>query len=344
MKPSKVFILSLIFITCFIAAYFLPGPGEGEIILERTKFLMGTIVQIKVPLKGEADRARAERAIEKAFEEISRVEGVFSVFKADSEISKINRLGLGRALKISDEVFDLVEKSVEYSKRTDGAFDITVKPLVDLWRAAKARNKLPEDADVRAALAKTGSRNIVLDEAGKAISFRKEGMALDFGGVAKGYATDRAAAILKENGIRNAVVAIGGDIYCLGRRSANRMWDVGIRHPRKKGAMLFDLKLENKAIDTAGDYEQFFLLNGRRYSHIIDPRTGYSIGDNVVSATVVADDAATADILATSLCVLGPRGLEIARSAGAEAMIALGGGGGLETGMTDGFKERYDAR
>ena len=344
MKPLKVFILAVIFITCSIAAYFLLGLGKGEIILERTDFLMGTIVQIKVSIKGSADRAAAERAIEKAFEEISRVEGVFSVFKADSEISKINRLGAGRALKISDEVFNLIEKSVEYSKKTDGAFDITVKPLVDLWRAAKASGKLPEEAQLQAALAKTSSRNIVLNKAGKTISFRKEEMALDFGGVAKGYATDMAIFILKENGIRNAIVAIGGDMYCLGRRSANRMWDVGIRHPRKMGTILFRLNLENKAIDTAGDYEQFFLLNGRRYSHIIDPRTGMPVGDNVVSATVVADDAATADILATSLCVLGPGGMKIAKSASAEALIALGGGGGLKTGMTDGFKERYDAR
>ena len=342
MKPLKVFILAVIFITCSIAAYFLVSPGKGEIILERTNFLMGTIVQIKVSIKGSADRAAAERAIEKAFEEISRVEDTFSVFKKDSEVSRINSLGANETLKISDEAFDLIEKAIEYNNKTSGVFDITVKPLVDLWRAAKAANKLPDEAEIKAALARIGSQNIVLDRAGRTISFKMPGMAIDLGGVAKGYATDRAVKVLKENGIENAIVNAGGDMYCLGRRSAKVEWNVGIRHPRKKDGVLFRLKLQDKAIDTSGDYEKYFILNGRRYSHIIDPRTGMPVGDGVVSATVTAGDSTTADILATALCLLGREGLDTVRSVpGADALIVLNEGGYLKIEMTEGFERIY---
>ena len=345
MKSSKVFILAVIFIICSIAAYSLLGPGKDGIILERTNFLMGTVVRIKVSVKDPADRAAAERAMEKAFEEISRVEGVFSVFKADSEISKINRLMPGRHLKISGEVSGLIEKSIECNKKTHGAFDITVKPLVDLWRAAKDSGRLPDDAAVKAALAKVGSQYIALDRAAGTISFKMPGMAVDLGGVAKGYATDRAVAVLGENGIENAIVNAGGDMYCLGRRSAKVEWNAGIRHPRKKDGVLFRLKLQDKAVDTSGDYEKYFILNGRRYSHIIDPRTGMPVGDEVVSATVVARDSTTADMLATALCVLGREGLETVKSAGGpEALIILNDRGRLKTEMTDGFKELCDER
>lgn len=275
---------------------------------------MGTIVQIKVPLGMGVDRKRAESGIEKAFEEIGRVEDLFSVFKEDNEISKINRLHANEPLKIKDEVFGLIEKAIEYNSKTEGAFDITIKPLVDLWRQSGGTKTTPSEEAIKAALAKIGSDCVVLDKFNKTILFKKEGMALDLGGIAKGYATGRAIYILKENGIKNAIVNSGGDMYCLGRRPGNKQWKVGVQHPRDKDKIIFELNLENEAIDTSGDYEKYFILNGRRYSHIIDPKTGYPIGDKIISATVIADDSTTADILATALCILGEGGLSAVES------------------------------
>jgi len=202
---------------------------------------------------------------------------------------------------------------------------------------AKEDKRLPGDDEIRDALAVTGSDKIILDDSAKTISFAAEGMALDLGGIAKGYATDRAIEVLKANGVRNAIVNSGGDMYCLGRRSKDMMWKVGVKHPRDENKLLFEMRLEDKAADTSGDYEKYFLLGGKRYSHIIDPRTGYPVGDNAVSATVVADDSAAADIFATALCVLG----DFKDIKDIDALVVVKDGDRLKIKMTEGFKSKY---
>jgi thiamine biosynthesis lipoprotein len=167
-------------------------------------------------------------------------------------------------------------------------------------------------------------------------------MALDLGGIAQGYAAGMAVMALKRSGIQNAIVNVSGDIYCLGRQSPSRKWRVGIQHPRRPKELLLEVDLEDKVIITSGDYEKFFLLGGRRYSHILDPRTGYPVGDETVSATVIAKDPATADALATALCVLGARGIDIIDSLDdVEAVIAVREGGHYATKMSTGFRKRY---
>jgi thiamine biosynthesis lipoprotein len=188
-------------------------------------------------------------------------------------------------------------------------------------------------------------RYVILDRASRTISFERSGMGLDFGGVAKGYATDSAAAVLKRMGVRNAVVSCGGDIYCIGKRSGSGMWNVGIQHPRNRRKMLFRMEIEDMAVDTSGDYEKYYFVKGRRYSHIIDPRTGYPIGDGIISATVVARDAVTADMLATALCVLGRRGLGVVnRIEGAGALIVHNENGVFRPEATEGFIGRFNVR
>jgi thiamine biosynthesis lipoprotein len=183
---------------------------------------------------------------------------------------------------------------------------------------------------------KTGSRDIILDNAAGTVGFAKDGMAIDMGGIAKGYATDRAVDILRKNGIRNAIVNCGGDMYCLGRRSQKLQWKVGIRHPRDKENLALELSLEDRAVDTSGDYEKYFMIGQKRYSHIIDPRTGYPIGGNVVSASVIAGDSVTADAFATALCILGREGMS-----DLEAIIFVSEDGKLRNEMSNGVKEKY---
>lgn len=326
-----------------LMALVLSRAGKGGRIAEKTSLSMGTIVQIKVPYdRSEGDR-RIEAKIEQAFSEIRRVENVFSVYRANSEVSRINRLAYGQPIRISDEVFGLIEMALEYNRKTDGAFDITVKPLVDLWAEAKASGRMPKEEEVNAALEMTGSQNVILDKASKTISFKKRGVAIDLGAVAKGYATDRAIAVLKQSGIKSAIVNSGGDMYCLGMRSKKEPWTIGIQHPRDRRRLFLELKLADRAIDTSGDYEKFFVLDGKRYSHIIDPRTGYPVGDNVASATVTAADSVTADIYATALCALGPKGLDMIKKAnGVDAMIVVNEGGVLRQEASPHFEERYN--
>lgn len=338
-KSARIPVLILI---AGLMVFLLAHSGKSGRIIEKTSLSMGTIVQIKVPFDCCESQKKLEEKIEHAFSEVRRVENVFSVYRESSEVSRINRLAYGQPIRISEEVFDLIEMALEYNRKTDGAFDITVKPLVDLWASAKASGMMPEEEEIKAALAKTGPQNVILDKASKTISFRKRGMSMDLGAIAKGYATDRAIAILKQEGIKDAIVNSGGDMYCLGMRSKKEPWTIGIQHPRDRGKIFLELKLANRAIDTSGDYEKFFVLNGKRYSHIIDPRTGYPVGDEVVSATVTAGDSVTADIYATALCVLGPKGLDIIKGAkGVEAMMVVNEDGVLKPYVSPGFRERY---
>lgn len=329
-----IIILSILSVAC--AAVYLPAQMKGSDVAVKTAILMGTIVEIKVIVDEDLTRPEAERRIETALEEVRRVENIFSVFDEDSEVAKINRLKKGEALKISMEALGLIDKAIGLCNTTNGAFDITVKPLVDIWAEAKKTGKVPSAEARQAAMEKTGFRDIILDKAAGTIGFAKDGMAIDLGGIAKGYAADRAVTVLKENGIRNAIVNCGGDMYCLGKRSKREQWKVGIRHPRDKENIALELRLEDKAVDTSGDYEKYFMIDGKRYSHIIDPRSGYPISGNVVSASVVADDSVTADAFATAVCVLGRDELK-----SLEAIIFVSENGKLEIEMSNGVKEKY---
>ncbi|MCX5686683.1 MAG: FAD:protein FMN transferase [Candidatus Omnitrophica bacterium] len=311
-------------------------------MIEETRPMMGTFVSIQAPVLAGQDAETIQLATDKAFNEIARVESIFSVFKDDSEVSRINRYKReGEPVQTTEEVFGLIERSAACSKNMEGAFDITVKPLADLWREAGKKKVLPSKEEIGAALDKVGSQYIILDRLNLTITFQKDGMALDFGGVAKGYATDRAINVLKECGVANALVSSGGDTYCLGMKSESEPWRVGIQHPRDKKKVFAALQLKDRAIDTAGDYEKYFILDGRRYPHIIDPRTGRPVDNGVASATVVASDATSADMFATALCVLGNRGLEVADAKGLDALIIMEDKDKFKVGMAGGFKEQY---
>ncbi len=315
-----------------------------EKIIEETGFFMGTVVEIKVSIDpAKYGPARAKDAISKAFDEIKRVEDIYSVYKDTSEISRINRLRKNEKLQITDGVFNLIKKTLDYSDRTGGAFDITVRPLVELWRLAKKTGKLPDEYELKRALGRVGYKNVVLDESARTIHFKKDGMSIDLGGAAKGYGADRAVRILEESGIENALVNSGGDMYCLGKRTARELWKVGVQHPRDRNRLFLEILLKDKAIDTSGDYERYFIIDGKRYSHIIDPRTGYPIGNNVVSASVIAPDSTTSDILATAMCILGEKGFDIIKkSGGIDAVLVTEEAGRLTVKMSEGIRKRYD--
>ena len=345
MNPRKR--LHILFVTGLSAGLlFVSSCSKApEKIIEDSRFFMGTIVQIKVSIDpAKYSEARAKDAMSLAFDEIKRIEDVYSVYKDTSEISRINRLRKNERLQITDGVFNLIHKTLDYSEKTDGAFDITVKPLVDLWGRVRKANKLPDEYEIKSILERVGYQNVVLDEVVRTIHFKKEGMSIDLGGAAKGYATDRAIRVLEDNGIKNALVASGGDMYCLGKKSARELWRVGIRHPRGKDRIFLEILLKDKAISTSGDYERYFILDGRRYSHIIDPRTGYPIGDGVVSASVIAADSTTSDILATAMCILGEKGFDIIKSesGGIDAVLVTFKAGRLTVKMSEGIRKRYD--
>lgn len=298
---------------------------------------MGTVVEVSV-VAGDAHHAHG--ALQAAFDEMARLEAMISAFREDSELSRLNREGSMHPVKVSPELFQVIAMSLALSQTMRGAFDITVAPLMRLWSRAARDKILPSPREIEDALRRVGSRHVVVSLEEHTVSFAVQGMALDLGGIAKGYAVDRAVAVLKERGIEAALVNAGGDVFAYGAKPGNQPWRVGMRHPRNPQALLAALPLADKAVVTSGDYERCFWVEGKRYSHIVDPRKGLTVL-KTASVTLVASGAAYADGLATGVLVLGPEeGLALVDSLPhvEAAVVTEGGRGELELRISSGFR------
>jgi len=282
----------------FIALILLTGCAREAPVVKQSKLLMGTVVEIKVVGK---DQAKAKEAIEEAFGEIEKVNSLMSTYIEESEVSLLNREGMAR---VSGQTLEVIEEALRMSSLSKGAFDITVRPLINLWRKARKEKKLPSREEIEGALSLVGFKGIEIEE--DVVRLKSAGMEIDLGGIAKGYAVDKAIEALKDAGIENALVNAGGDIYALGLRSSKKPWTIGIQHPREKNKILATVKVTNKAVTTSGDYERYFTLDGVRYSHIISPKTGYPVSEVPMSVSIIAQNCTLADALATACFVLGP--------------------------------------
>ena len=315
----------------------LTGCQRTELVQE-SRLMMDTIVSIKAP---HSSQNNVRPAIEGAFSRMEEIEKLMNKYDQDSECARINRLRPGDEIEISPEVASVLKKAHELNRITEGAFDITVSPLVDLWDFYKGKDEIPTSEEVKAVLTRVGKRKLILND--RVVSFTQDGITIDLSSIAKGFAVDEAIRALKESGIENGLVDAGGDIYCLGSGPDKKGWRVGIRHPRKK-EFLGSLILKDRAVATSGDYEKFFIVGENRYSHILDPRSGYPVSDLPMSVTVVASDCITADGLATAISVLGPRdGLRFAEGLdGVEALVVSRGKRDLKVDMTSGLKKIYE--
>ena len=260
--------------------------------------MMGTEVSVYLwsddPLVGEA-------LLDEVFQEAARIDRLMSTYKDDSEISKINRLAAQSAVDIGTELLALIRQSIEISRLTDGAFDITYESVGQHYDFRQ--HQRPDEGTVAAELPNIDYRYIELDEAAGTIHFQRPGVRINLGGIAKGYVVERGVALLRGHGITNAVVTAGGDSRLLGDRRG-RPWMIGIRDPRVDGEVAISVPLQDEAISTSGDYERFFDEDGVRYHHIIHPGTGTPAG-GVHSATVFGPDGVVTDALSTSVFVMG---------------------------------------
>jgi thiamine biosynthesis lipoprotein len=236
----------------------------------------------------DEDRNKMETAADHALEEARRLDNLLSNYKPESEWSKVNREASARPVRISNELFDLLAACVEYSRRSEGAFDISVGPLMKIWGFYKGTGHLPKPGEIDAARRSTGSRHIVLDGAAHTVYFDQPGLNIDPGGIGKGYAVDRMAEILRSAGIRNALIsAAGSSIYCLGQPPGETGWRIEISDPKDERRHATEAVLKNESISTSGSSEKFFLADGKIWSHIMDPRTGYP-AQGVLSVSVIA--------------------------------------------------------
>ena len=260
--------------------------------------MMGT--EVSVCLWHE-DREAGLRLVEQVFSEAERIDRLMSTYKEDSRISEINRLAADRPVVAGDELFELIQRSLDISVLTRGAFDITYESVGQHYDFRKRQR--PDAETVEAEKKLINFRFVELDQAAGTVRFREQGVRINLGGIAKGYVVERGVSILRSRGVRHGIVTAGGDSRLLGDRRG-QPWMVGIRNPRRDDEVAISVSLENEAISTSGDYERYFMEGEVRYHHIIEPSTGEPAG-GVHSASVFGPDAVITDALSTSVFVMG---------------------------------------
>jgi thiamine biosynthesis lipoprotein len=264
---------------------------------------MGTLFRILVYAP---DEAKARMASKQAFARVSALNAIMSDYLSTSELMQLCAKAGGEPVTVSDELFFVLSRAQEVSRRSDGAFDVTVGPVVRLWRRSRKTQRLPDAEKLKAARALVGYKNVILDEKARTVKLLKPGMQLDLGGIAKGYAADEALKVLAKHGLTRALVAAGGDVAVRDAPPGKPGWTIEIAavDPKKEEARR--MVLANAAVSTSGDAEQFVEIDGKRYSHIVDPRTGVGLIGRM-SAAVVAPNGITADSLTKVVAVLGPK-------------------------------------
>ncbi len=305
---------------------FLTSCSDTKEITSQSKPMLHTFVEIKVC--GNS----AEKVINEAFIEMERVNLLLNNYDRESEISKINKFSGEKAVAISPVTMDALQRAVMFADMSKGAFDFTIGPLLKLWGFSKEKagldsdnptpekiNMVKELVDYRAlklAVLKNGNKTI------RAAMLLKKGMYIDVGAFSKGYVADRAMEIIKNNGIKDALVSAGGTIVACGKKPDNSLWKIGIRHPRKEGSFLSFVELNDCSVSTSGDYERYFKKKNKRFTHIIDPRTGKPVNRHQ-SVTVIAKTGIESDALSTALFVMGTKdGIALVNSLpGVDALI-----------------------
>ncbi|AGX41742.1 thiamine biosynthesis lipoprotein [Clostridium saccharobutylicum] len=278
---------------------FVTGKRSKDTIT-KTNYVLGTMVNLR------AYGANANNAIEKSIERLNNIDDKMSVFKENSEISKINSKAGISMEKVSKDTYYVIKKAVEYSKILEGTFDPTIRPLVSLWNIGKGDEKIPGKYQIEERLKLVNYNDVILDDNNSSIMLKKIKQALDVGGIAKGFAADEVRDIFYKYKIKSALIDLGGNIFALGSKENGEPWRVGIQNPfEPRGEHIGILNIKNKSVVTSGNYERYFIKKGKMFHHILDPRTGYPSQSKIISATIISDNSIDGDGLSTGVYILG---------------------------------------
>ena len=280
--------------------------------------MLGTVCRISIYDKP------SDTAFKAAFGRIREIEERMSLHKESSEISRVNREAGKSAVAVSPDTFLVVEKAFEIARLSGGAFDPTVAPLVEAWGIGGDNPRRPGREELETLLSLVGYERVTLDKTAQTIYLADEGMALDLGAIAKGYAADEAARVLKEHGVGSAIINLGGNVLTVGRKVDGSLWKIGIQDPEaERGGYALIVELEDTSLVTSGPYERFFTLEGETYHHILDTTTGYPVVNDLISASIITESSFLADALSTTLYALGrEEGLSLIESLeGVEAIV-----------------------
>jgi thiamine biosynthesis lipoprotein len=306
----------------------LSGCSRNDEVYRESRIAMDTLCTITVV---SHSKVHAKRAIESGFERIAHLERLLNYFSETSELSLINRASGNYPVKVSIETLEIIERAIEIAEYTRGAFDPTIGPLMKTWGLYGNNDEfsVPKKEQLQNSLQLVDYKKIKVNKADSEVYLEHEGMEIDLGGIAKGFAADKAVDAVKAQGVKSALVAIAGDIKGFGLKPGGRPWKVGIQDPRKEehetvsseGDVLASLDLEGKSISTSGDYQRYFIRDGIRYHHIIDPHTGYPATE-IVSVSVIAPDGYIADGLSTGIFILGrEKGIRLLQTLGFSGII-----------------------
>ena len=268
---------------------------------KRTLILMGSRFDITVVASNEKE---GNKYIDSAIFEIARIEKLISSWDVNSETSLINKFSGIKPIKVDKELFDLIERSIAISTLTNGAFDISYASMDRIWKYDGTMREMPSKEKISSSIKKVGYQNIIIDKEAQTVFLKLKGMKIGFGAIGKGYAADKAKALLIEKGVKAGIINASGDLNAWGKQANGRDWMVAITNPLNKNKVFSWLPINDSAIVTSGNYEKFISLNGIRYSHIIDPRTGYP-STGIISTSIMTSNAELADAISTSVFVMG---------------------------------------
>lgn len=273
----------------------------GQIVHKRKMSMLGSPFEVTVVAK---DTVQGNEYIDLAVLEVKRIENLISDWIPTTEISQVNQNAGIKPVKVSDEVFELVERANKISKVTDGAFDISYASMDKIWKFDGSMKEMPTPEAIKKSVERIGYQKIIMDKVNKTIFLKDKGMKLGLGGIGQGYIADKAKDLLKSKGCVSGIINVSGDISTWGKQPDGSLWTVGLVNPLNKNKVFATFPLEDSAVETSGNYEKYVTFNGKRYSHIIDPRTGYP-ASGVVSVSVFAKTTEVADALATGIFVMG---------------------------------------
>ncbi|APM40610.1 FAD:protein FMN transferase [Clostridium kluyveri] len=334
-KKNKYMVLTAIIMVCVIFLCSCVNNYSSLEPISKTEYMLGTICTITVY------DDKKDTVIDKAFNRIKEIENKMSVNKSGTELDAVADAAGKNFVKVSEDTFYVLEKGKYYSEKSSGAFDITIGPLVKLWGIGTDHAKVPSQQEINEKKALVNYKDLILDEKNNKVMLARPGMSLDLGGIAKGYSADEAARILREGGVKHAIINLGGNVIVLNNNVNGKPWKIGIQNPfEDTGEEMGTIEVTNKTIVTSGIYERYLEKNGKKYHHILNPFTGYPMDNNLASVTLVTDVSIDADAMTKNIFYLGvDKGMEYVKTIkGLDAIFVTKN---KEVYVTEGLKSNF---
>lgn len=310
-KYNLFFVLLSILCVIFLTSCNTKDVASNTEPLSQTDFLLGTVVTISL-----YDH-QSQELLDLAIGKLKELEDTLSINKSGTLIDQVNESAGVAPVIVDDNTYKVIEKGLTYSKLTNGAFDITIGPVVKLWNIGFPEARVPNSQEIEQILPLVGFDNVILNPDDSSIYLTSKGMQLDLGGIGKGYAADEVATLLRENGVNHAIIDLGGNIYTLGDKPGNQLWAIGVQDPfNPRGKIIGRLKTADKSVVTSGIYERFVEDEaGNKYHHILNPKTGYPYENQIAGVTIVSDSSTDGDALSTAVFAMGiDEGLDFVES------------------------------